>query len=87
MDLVNSVIILLSQMILLKWLNFLIRSLTVTLNSPGLLDLFLLMPVFVLQWLSLCWEILIVLCQFPLTFQETQNRMLNSSDILRLFLC
>ena len=39
--LVNSVIIFLSQMILLKWLNFLIRSLTVTLNSPGLLDLFL----------------------------------------------
>ena len=34
------------------------------------------MLVFVLQWLSLHWEILIMLLsQFPLTFQETQNRI------------
>ena len=39
-------------------------------HSPALLDLFLLMLVFVLQWLSLQWEILIMLLsQFPLTFQ------------------
>ena len=40
MDLVNFLIIFLSQIILLKWLIFLLRSLTVTL-SPTLLDLFL----------------------------------------------
>ena len=39
-------------------------------HSPALLDLFLLMLVFVLQWLSLHGEILIMLLsQFPLTFQ------------------
>ena len=38
-------------------------------HSPALLDLFLLTLVFVLQWLSLHWEILIMLVsQFPLTF-------------------
>ena len=37
-------------------------------HSPALLDLFLLTLVFVLQWLSLHWEILIMLSQFPLTF-------------------
>ena len=39
-DLVNFLIIFLSQIILLKWFIFLLRSLTVTL-SPTLLDLFL----------------------------------------------
>ena len=39
-DLVNSFIIFLSQTTLLRWLTFLLRSLTVTL-SPALLDLFL----------------------------------------------
>ena len=39
-DLVNSVIIFLSQIILLRWLTFLLRSLTVT-HSPVLLDFFL----------------------------------------------
>ena len=43
--------------------------------SPVLLDLFLLMLVFVLQWLSLHWEILVMLSQFPLTFQQIHNRM------------
>ena len=44
-------------------------------HSPALLDyFFLLMLVFVLQWLSLHWEILIMLLfQFPLTFQKTKN--------------
>ena len=45
-------------------------------HSPALLGLFLLPLVFALQWLSLHWEILIVLLsQFPLTFHQTQNRM------------
>ena len=39
-------------------------------HSPALLDLFLLTLVFVLQWLVLHWEILMMLlCQFSLTFQ------------------
>ena len=40
-DLVNFLIIFLSQIILIKWLIFLLRSLTVTLSPPTLLDLFL----------------------------------------------
>ena len=39
-------------------------------HSPALLDFFLLMLVFVLQWFFFHWEILIMLLsQFPLTFQ------------------
>ena len=39
-------------------------------HSPALLDLFLLVLVFFLQWPSLHWEILfMLLSQFPLTFQ------------------
>ena len=76
-DLGNSVIIFLSQITLLRWLTFWLRSLTVTLIVLLFwIHLFLLTLVFVLQWLSLHWEILIrLLSQFPLTFQETQNRM------------
>ena len=45
-------------------------------HSPALLDLFLLMLVFVLQWLFLHWEILIMfLSQFQLTFHQTQSGM------------
>ena len=59
-DTVNSVIILLSQMTLLRWLTFLIRSQTVILVVlPFWIYLFLVMLVFVLQQLSLHWEILI----------------------------
>ena len=44
--------------------------------SLALLHLFLLTLVFVLQWLSLHWDILIMLLyQFPLTFCQTQNGM------------
>ena len=45
--------------------------------SLALLDLFLfLMLVFVLQWLSLHWKILIMLfSQFPLTFHQIHNGM------------
>ena len=68
-DLVNSVIIFLSQMTLLRWLTFLLGSQTDS-HSPALLDFFLLTLVFVLQWLSLHREILIrLLSQLPLTFQ------------------
>ena len=45
-------------------------------QSPALLDFFLLIPLFVLQWLSLYWEILIMfLSEFPLTFRQNQNGM------------
>ena len=56
------------------------------LNSHSPAFLFLLMLLFALQWLSLHWEILIVLLsQFPLTFCQTQNRM--PCFTLWLFLC
>ena len=61
-----------SQMTLLRWLIFLLGSQTVCFW----IYLFLLTPVFVLQWLSLHWEILIMLLsQFPLTFHQIRNRM------------
>ena len=71
-DLVNSVIIFLSQITLLRWLTFLLGSQTVILIVLLFwIYLFLLMLVFVLQWLSLHWEILIMLLsQFPLTFHQ-----------------
>ena len=70
-DLVNSVIIFLSQMTLLRWLTFLLGYLTATLTVLLFwIYLFLLSLVFVLKWLSLYWEIQIMLfSQFPLTFQ------------------
>ena len=39
------------------------------------IELFLLMLVFVVQWLTLCWEILIMLFQFPFTVCQTQKGM------------
>ena len=69
-----SVIIFLSQTTLLKWLTFLLRSLTVTLTVLLFwISFFLLILVFVLQWLSLHWEILIVLSQFPLSSHHIHN--------------
>ena len=67
----------LSPMTLLRWFTFLLRSLTVTLTVLLFwIYLFLLMLIFVLQRLSLHWEILIMLLsQFSLNFQQTQNRM------------
>ena len=44
-------------------------------SSALLIDLFLLTLVFVPQWLSLHWEILIMLSQFPLTFLQIHNRI------------
>ena len=71
----SSVIFFLSQMILLRWLIFLLWSLTVTLTVLLFwIYLFLLILVFVLQWLSLHWEILMLLSQFPLTFQSINSK-------------
>ena len=63
----RSVMIFLSQTILLRWLTFLHGSQTVILTVLLFwIYLFLLMLVFALQWLSLHWEILIMLLsQFP----------------------
>ena len=46
-------------------------------HSPALLNLFLLMLALVLQWLSLHWEILIVLFQFPLTFHQIHHGLFH----------
>ena len=61
-DLVNPVIIFLSQMTLVRWLTFLLESLTVTLIIVLLFCIYLfhMMLVFVLQRFSLHWEILIM---------------------------
>ena len=88
-DLVNSVIIFLSQMTLLRWLTFLLGFQTVILIVLLFwISFFHLMLVFVLQWLSLHWEILIMLLsQFPLTFHQIHNGCPVSSHSLWLFLC
>ena len=45
-------------------------------HSPALFNFFLLTQVFVLQWLSIHWEIhIIFLSQFPLTFHQIYIRM------------
>ena len=55
-DLVSSVITFTSQMTLVRWLTFLLRSQTVILIVLLFwISFFLLMLVFVLQWLSLHW--------------------------------
>ena len=78
-NLVKSAIIFLSQMTLLRQLTFLLGSQTVILIVLLFwIYFFLLTLVFVLQWLSLHQEILIMLLsQFPLTFHQTQNRILR----------
>ena len=83
-NLVNSDVIFLSQMTLLRWLTFLLGSQTVILIVLLFwIYFFLLTLVFVLQWLSLHWKILIMLLsQFPLTFHQTQNDMPVSSHSL-----
>ena len=74
--LMNSVIILLSQMTLPRWFTFLLGSLTAILIVPLFWIYLFLTLVFVLQWLSLHWEILIMLLsQFPLTFHQSHNGM------------
>ena len=63
-------------MTLLRWLTFLLGSQTVILIVLFFwISFFLLTLVFVLQWLSLHWEILIMLLsQSPLTFHQIHNR-------------
>ena len=63
-------------MTLLRWLTFLLGCQTV-INIVVLfwIYLFLLTLVFVQQLLSLHWEILIMLSEFPLTFHQVHNRM------------
>ena len=74
-----------SQMTLLRWLTFLLGSQTDS-HSSALLDLFLLTLVFVLQWLSRHWEILIMLLsQFRLTYHQIHSPV--SSHSLWLFSC
>ena len=60
-----------------RWTNFLLESLTVTLTVLLCwISLFLLILLFVFQWLSLNWEILIMLLsQFPLFFLQTRREM------------
>ena len=57
-------------------------------HNPALLDFFFLVLVFVLQWLSLHLEILIMLLsQFPVTFYHIHNEMPASLRCLWLFSC
>ena len=66
LDLMNSVIIFLFQITLLRWLTFLLLLFWIY--------LFLLTLLFDPQWLSFHWEILIkFLSQFPLTYHQIHN--------------
>ena len=58
-------------------------------HSPAHLDLFLLTLIFFLQWLSLHWEILILLLsQFPLTFRQILSGMPRViTHLMTLFSC
>ena len=88
-DMVDSVIvIIISQMTLLRWLTFLLGSQTVILIVLLFwISFFLLMLVFVLQWLSLHWKTLVMLLsQFPLTFHHIENRMLRFIALLMTIL-
>ena len=87
-DLVNSVIIFLSQMTLLRWLTFLLGPQTVILIVLHFrIYFFLLTLVLVLQWLALRREILIkLLSQCPLTFHHIHNGMLRFIALLMTIL-
>ena len=76
---VNSDIIFLFQLTLLRWLTFLLRSLTVTLTVLLFqIYSFLLTLAFGLQWLSLHWEILIMLLSpFPFTFHQKLDALFH----------
>ena len=85
-DLVNSAIIFLSND-LTQMVNFSAWIPDSDSHSPALLDLFLLTLVFVLQWLSLHWEILIMfLSELPLTFHHIHNGMPHSITLLMTIL-
>ena len=87
-DLMNFVIIFLAQMTLLRWLTFLLESQTVILIVLLFwISFFLLMLVFVPQWLSLHSEILIMfLSQFPLTFHHIHNKIPHFIKLLMTIL-
>ena len=76
-DLVNSVIIFLSQTSLLRWLTFLLAFQTAILTVKFFwIYFFLLMLVFVLQSFSFHWEILIMLkSHSPLPFHHVHKLM------------
>ena len=75
-------------MTLLRWLTFLLASLTVILIVLFFrIYLFLLTLVFVPQWFPLHWKILIMLLsQFPLIFRKTQNGMPHFITLLMTIL-
>ena len=73
-DLQNSVIICLSQMTLLRWLTFLLGSLILNVTFLSWIFFFLLTIVFVLQWLSLHWEILICCLSFHWLSSKLKTR-------------
>ena len=87
-DLVNSVTIFLSKMTSLKWLTFLLGSQTAILTALLFCTYFFLLTlVLVLQWLSLHWEILIMLLsQFPLTFNHIHNGIPRFTALLMTIL-
>ena len=73
-DLVNSVMIFLSQTTFLRRLTLLLGSQTVILAVLLFWIYLSLLTLFVLQWLLVHWEILIMLLsQFPLTFHHIQS--------------
>ena len=79
----------LSQMILLRWWTLLLGSLTVIVTVLLFwINFFLPTLVFVLQWLFLHWEILIMfLSLFPWTSCKLKTECLVSSCSLWLFSC
>ena len=81
-ELVNSVMIFFISNDLTQMLNFLTRIHDRDSRSPALLDLFPLTLLFVLQWLSLHWKILMLLTQFPLDFQKLKTGCHVSSHSL-----
>ena len=75
-DPVNSVLQFFISNDLTQMVNFTTRIPNCDSHSPTLLYFFCLTLVFVLQWFSLHWEILIMLLsQFPLTFHNIHNGM------------
>ena len=82
-DLVNSVLIFLSQTTLLRWLTLLLGSqIAIFTNVLFWNYFFLLALVFVPQSLSLHWGIVIMLLsQFPLTFHQIPNGIPHLKDV------
>ena len=75
------------QMILLRWSTFLLGSLVLTLSFMLFwIDLFLLDLIFVLKWLLLHWEILIMLFYYWLSVKLKGGCPLSCQS-LRIFQC